>query len=190
MKKIKILLFDDIELLDFAGPLEVFSVAAHLRKDLGLQVSTIGLKEKVTISKSGLQLIPNETENTDSIDLLIIPGGIGTRQIIQNTEELSGINKLIKDSKVVASVCTGALIIGKLGYLKGLSAITHKNGIDELKKIDSSIIIDETKRFVDNGNFITSAGVSAGIDMSFYLIEKYWDYDLKVKIQNYIEYEN
>lgn len=190
MKRIKILLFDDIELLDFAGPLEVFSVAGHLRKDLGLHVSTIGLKEKITISKSRLQFIPNETENTDLIDLLIIPGGIGTRRIIQNNEELSRINKLIKDSKVVASVCTGALIIGKLGYLKGLSAITHKNGIDELKQIDSSIIINESKRFIDNDNFITSAGISAGIDMSLYLIEKYFDNGLKVKVQNYMEYEN
>ena len=190
MKKIKILLFDDIELLDFAGPLEVFSVVSYLRKDLGLLVSTIGLKDKITVSKSGLQLIPNETETSDSIDLLIIPGGIGTRQLIQNNEELIRIDKLIKNSKVVASVCTGALILGKLGYLKGLNAVTHKNGIDELKEIDSSIRIDESKRFVDNDSIITSAGISAGIDMSLYLIEKYFDKELKVKVQNYMEYES
>lgn len=81
--KIKILLFDGIELLDFAGPLEVFGVADYLKKDLSLHVSTIGLKDEITVSQTGLKLIPNETVNQDKIDILIIPGGLGTRQIIK-----------------------------------------------------------------------------------------------------------
>lgn len=188
MKIIKILLFDDIELLDFAGPLEVFSVAGYINKDFGIQVSTIGFKERFTVSKSGLQLIPNETSNNEEIDLLIIPGGIGTRQILKSEDELLQIDQLIMSSNVVASVCTGALILAKLGYLKGLKAITHKLGIEELKKLDSSILIDENQRFVDNEHIITSAGISAGIDMSFYLLEKYFGKELSVKVQEYMEY--
>ena len=188
--KIKILLFDGIELLDFAGPLEVFGVADYIKKDLGLQVSTIGLKDKITVSQTGLKLIPNETVNHDKIDVLIIPGGLGTRQIIKNDSELYQIDNLIKDSNVVASVCTGALILGKLGYLRGLKAITHKNGIDELKAIDSTIIIDETQRYIDNEHILTSAGISAGIDMSLYLISKYFGLELKTKVQKYMEYQD
>jgi transcriptional regulator GlxA family with amidase domain len=187
--KIRILLFDDIELLDFAGPLEVFGVANHVRKDLGLQVSTIGLRDIITVSKTGLKLIPNETVNRGKIDLLIVPGGLGTRQIIKNDSELLEIDNLIKNSSVVASVCTGALILGKLGYLKGLKAITHKKGIDELKLIDSSIIIDENQRYIDNEHILTSAGISAGIDMSLYLVSKYFGDDLKSEVKKYMEYQ-
>jgi transcriptional regulator GlxA family with amidase domain len=190
MKIIKILLFDDIELLDFAGPLEVFSVTDHLKKDLGLHVSTIGLKEKITVSKSKLEIIPNEIEHNGQIDLLVIPGGIGTRSIIKNDVELKQIATFIKHSKVVASVCTGALILAKLGHLNGLNAITHKNGIEELKSIDSSIVIDASKRFIDNNHVLTSAGISAGIDMSLYLVEKYFGFDLRINVQNYMEYDN
>lgn len=189
MKNIKILLFDDIELLDFAGPLEVFGVAKHIRKELGLHVSTVGLKKQIFVSKTGLELIPNEIENSEKIDLLIVPGGIGTRQIINNESELLKIEKLFEKSKVIASVCTGALILGKLGYLRNLNVITHKDGIKELVQIDPTITIDYNKRFIDNGNILTSAGISAGIDMSLYLIEKYFDVGLRSAVQEYMEYE-
>jgi transcriptional regulator GlxA family with amidase domain len=188
MKTINILLFDDIELLDFAGPLEVFSVAAYIQKDLDIQVSTISFKEQITVSKSGLKVIPNYKGHEVS-DVLIIPGGIGTRDIIKDHHQLQMIDKLIKSSNVVASVCTGALILGKLGYLKGLGATTHKNGIEELKKIDPTIRIQENVRFVDNETIITSAGISAGIDMSLYLLQKFYGEDLKEKVKSYMEYQ-
>lgn len=190
MKKIKILLFDDIELLDFAGPLEVFSVADYLDENLGLEVATIGLKSEIKVSKNGLRVIPNEIINDKKIDLLIIPGGFGTRQILNNDLELRQIDTLIKNSKIVASVCTGALVLAQLGYLKNKIAITHKNGIEELKHIDASITIDESKRFIDNDTILTSGGISAGIDMSLYLVEKYFDGNLRVNIQKYMEYNN
>lgn len=100
------------------------------------------------------------------------------------------IDHLIKNSNVVASVCTGALILGKLGYLKGLKAITHQNGIDILKDIDSTIIIDETQRYIDNEHVLTSAGISAGIDMSLHLISKYFGLELKKCVQKYMEYQD
>ena len=187
--KIKVLLFDDIELLDFAGPLEVFSVADYLNKDLGLSVSTIGFKDVITLSKTGLKLIPDENINTDVIDLLIIPGGTGTRKIINDEAELARVDEMIKNSVITASVCTGALILGKLGYLKGLTAITHKGGIRELQLLDSSIVIDESRRFVDNKHILTAAGISAGIDMSLYLVEKYFGLELKEKVREYMEYK-
>ncbi len=190
MRKINILLFDEVELLDFAGPLEVFSVADYLQPDLDLQVLTIGFEANITVTKSKIRVIPNQVNYAGEMDLLIIPGGIGTRQIITSQEPLNRIDSLIKNSKVTASVCTGALILGKLGYLRDQRAITHRKGIEELKQIDNTITIDQSQRFVDNHKFLTAAGISAGIDMSLYLVQKYFGLKLRERVQTYMEYND
>lgn len=190
MKKIKILLFDNIELLDFAGPLEVFSVVDYLDKTMGIEVTTAGFGSTITVAKSGLKVTPDETINDEATDLLIIPGGLGSRYILTDDDQLAQIDSAIKNAKIVASVCTGALILAKLGYLKERTAITHRGGIKELEEIDGSIKIDRSKRFIDNGNVLTAAGISAGIDMSLYLVEKYHGSDLKEKVQYYMEYKS
>jgi len=185
---IKILVFDDVELLDFCGPLEVFSVAGYFLDEGKLDVSTVAFKEKIIVSKSKIEIIPNGVIDDGEIDLLVIPGGMGTRPIIKDKTTLENIDKLINKSKIIATVCTGALILAKLGYLKGLTVITHKNGIKELKEIDPSINIDEGKRFIDHDKIITSAGISAGIDMSLYLVEKYFGQSFMKTVAEYMEY--
>jgi len=186
---IKILIFDDVELLDFCGPLEVFSVARYFFDQGKLDVSTVAYKEKIIVSKSKIEIIPNGVIDDGKIDLLVIPGGIGTRLIIKDKTTLGNIDKLIKKSKIIATVCTGALILAKLGYLKEMTAITHKNGIKELKEIDPSINVDESKRFIDHDKIITSAGISAGIDMSLYLVEKFFGQSLRKTVAEYMEYQ-
>lgn len=189
MKTIKILLFDGVELLDFAGPLEVFSVASYLQDEPVLHVSTIAFKNEIQVSKTGLRIIPNEIASANPTDLLIIPGGIGTRYIVKEEEELGQINKLIQNSEMTASVCTGALILGKLGYLKSLKATTHHLGIEDLRALDPSIQIDANERFIDNGQILTSAGISAGIDMSLHLVERFFSKELREDVESYMEYE-
>lgn len=189
MQKIKIIIFDDIELLDLAGPLEVFSVASELDQDRRIQVTTISFQNEVSIAKSGLVVKPHEIINDEEIDLLIIPGGIGTRSIMKSSDKLNKIDKLINKSKKIASVCTGALILAKLGYLKDRQAVTHKRNLNELGEIDSSIKIAKDKRFTDDGDFFTSGGVAAGIDMSLYLVQKFFGTELMNKTKEYMEYE-
>lgn len=189
MKKIKILLFDDVELLDFAGPLEVFLSAGYLAKELGLEVCTVAFQEAIRVAKTGLQIIPQETVVNAPIDLLIIPGGVGTRPIVKDDALLAQIDTLIQQTRVVASVCTGSLILARLGYLKGLTAVTHHLGLEELRAIDPSVTIDAQQRYIDHGRVVMSAGISAGIDMSLYLVEKYFDAELKVKVYRYMEYD-
>jgi len=187
---IKILVFDDVELLDFCGPLEVFSVTGYFMDEGKLDVSTIAFKEKIIVSKSKIEIIPNGVIDDGEIDLLVIPGGMGTRPIINDKATLENIDKLIKKSKIIATVCTGALILAKLGYLKGMTVITHKIGIKELKELDPTINVDESKRFIDHDKIITSAGISAGIDMSLYLVEKFFGQSLRKTVAEYMEYRN
>lgn len=187
---IKILLFDDIELLDFAGPLEVFTVLDYLRPDLGLKVSTIGLTDKITVSKSGLEVIPAEIRSEAEMDLLVIPGGFGTRSILKQPDNLTYIDRMFSRARFTATVCTGALILAKLGHLQNKTAITHHLGLDEMRALDGSIEIASDQRFVDEGTIITAAGISAGIDMSLYLVEKWFGKEWREKTQTYMEYKS
>ena len=122
MRTVGILLFDDVELLDFAGPLEVFSTANYIGDNDLLVVETIGLTERIKVNKSELDIKPDKViSDTLVFDLFIIPGGFGTRPIINSEETLELIDKVIANSKnwkVTATVCTGSLILAKLGYLK------------------------------------------------------------------------
>lgn len=191
LSKVKILLFDDVELLDFAGPLEVFGVAQHLANEKEkFRLGTMAFESSILVDKTGLEIIPKSLVRVEPIDLLIIPGGKGSRDIISSPERLQEIDKLIKNASHVASVCTGALILAKLGYLKNKMITTHPNGLPTIKEIDKSITCDLSQRFIENGKFITSAGISAGIDMSLFLIEKFWSKTLRTKVEEYMVYES
>jgi transcriptional regulator GlxA family with amidase domain len=189
MYKVKIFIFDGVELLDFAGPLEVFSVAAHLTaNEPVLDIETIAFKNEITVSKSGIKVTPNSTDINGPYDLLIIPGGFGTRSIINDSSVLDNVRQLISQASCCASVCTGALILGKLGFLDGLSVTTHAIGVPLLKEVSPACHIDRSKRYIDNECILTSAGISAGIDMSLYIIEKRFGRKLRQKVQEYMEY--
>ena len=188
-KTIGILLFNDVELLDFAGPLEVFTSANYLQEDDVYDVRTVGLTEEIIVNKSHLKVTPTEMiGESDGFDLFLIPGGFGTRPIITNDEILSKINQVIEASERTATVCTGSLILAKLGHLKNKKATTHHLVYDLLKKQDSSIQLTRGERFVDNDKFITSAGVSAGIDMSLYIVEQDLGQEARKTTASYMEY--
>lgn len=189
IKKVGILIFNDVELLDFAGPLQVFSAANYVDDDLLSVPMTIGTKSKVRVSKSKISITCNKRiSGRIKLDLFIIPGGFGTRSILEDKKLLTKIDKIIANSKVTASVCTGSLILAKLGYLKDKTATTHFAAVDLLQNLDETITVDRSKRYIDHGDIVVAEGVSAGIDMSFYLLEKYYGKSLSDEVRKYIEY--
>ena len=191
LKKIRILLFDGVELLDFAGPLEVFGVAHYLLGDRSeLDIKTISREKVITVSKSNIKIKANIQEENEPFDLLIIPGGVGTRSIINDKDLLSYIRMLISKAAICSSVCTGALVLAKLDLLKDVEVTTHAVGVPLLKELEPHCIINRSKRFIDRGCIITSAGISAGIDMSLYIVEKFLGSRLRKEVQDYMEYQS
>lgn len=198
MKKLKvaIFIFNDVEVLDFAGPFEVFSrtrispgVEARLTQNSApFKVFTIAKTEKPIRAIGGLKIIPTHSfANAPKIDLLIIPGGLGTRTLIKDKQLLHWICSQSKKVKRLASVCTGSLLLAKAGLLKNRKATTHWASLDLLKLIDPSIRVQKKKRFVDD-EIVTSAGISAGIDMSFYIVEKICGKKIAKETAKYMEY--
>lgn len=191
-----IFIFDQVEVLDFAGPFEVFS-RTRLSPDLESRLSDDSAPFQVfTIAKTldpitaigGLKIIPTHSfSKHPSIDILIIPGGWGTRALLKEDETLHWISSQAKKAQITASVCTGALLLAKLGLLKNRKATTHWASLDLLKSIDSSIQIQKNIRFVED-EIITSAGISAGIDMCFYLVEKICGKKVAQETARYMEY--
>ncbi len=189
IKKVGILVFNDVEILDYAGPLQVFSAANYIDSDVLKSPITIGTKSKVSVSKSKISITCNKRLSSRiKLDLFIIPGGFGTRSILEDKKLLAKIDRVIINAKVTASVCTGSLILAKLGYLSNKTATTHFAAVDLMRRLDETITVDRTKRYIDHGDIITAEGVSAGIDMSFYLLEKFYGKLLSDEVRKYIEY--
>ncbi len=188
-KTVGVLVFDDVELLDFTGPIQVLASAMSIDPDTISTVEVVGLNSPVSISKITIEMIPDFVIDDDlSYDILIVPGGVGTRALIHDEDAMQSIGGLIERSGLCASVCTGSLLLAKLGLLSGLKATTHWSAIDLMGQIDSTIDVDRTRRYYDHGRYIVAEGVSAGIDMSFYLLEKLYGPEVSAEVRRYIEY--
>jgi transcriptional regulator GlxA family with amidase domain len=188
-RTVGIFIFPDVEVLDFCGPFEVFSVAGHQVADGTFRAITIAKSPEMLRARNGLQVIPDYTwENAPPLDLLLIPGGQGTRPLIHDVPTIAWIQQQAPKAELVLSVCTGALLLAKAGLLDGLSATTHHGAIDLLKELATKTNVRTDTRVVDNGRVITSAGVAAGIDMSFHVVAKLLGNELAVKTAKYIEY--
>jgi transcriptional regulator GlxA family with amidase domain len=187
MKNVGILLFDNVEVLDFAGPFEVFSVTGQRDGDGYFKVFTTS-ENDVVEAVNGLKIMSDyRLDNHPEIDILVVPGGYGARAAIKNDQLLGWVKNISKKSEYTLSVCTGSLILAQAGLLKYLEATTHHTCYDLLEKLDDTLILKK-ERFVDNGNIITAAGVSAGIDASMYLIEKIHGEAVSKETAKYIEY--
>ncbi|MDW7668100.1 MAG: DJ-1/PfpI family protein [Bacillota bacterium] len=187
MKNVGILLFDDVEVLDFAGPFEVFSVTGQREGKGYFNVFIISEKELIK-AVNGLKIVPDyRLDNHPKLDILVVPGGYGARVAIKNNKLLKWVNEVSKNSEYVLSVCTGSLILAKAGLLNNLEATTHHTCYDLLQELDTTLKLKK-RRFIDNGKIITAAGVSAGIDASMYLIAKIHGEDVSKETAKYIEY--
>lgn len=184
-----IFLFNDVELLDFAGPYEVFSVTSELKDYNLFKVFTVTQNGQDIKSVNGLRILPDFSfENHPDIDILIIPGGVGTKSEMLKEDVLEWIKRNHSNSKITMSVCSGARLLGKLGLLDDLKCTTHHEVIEHLEEIAPKTIICRDKRFIDNGKILTSAGISAGIDLSLYIVEKLYGVDVANKTRIYMEY--
>ncbi|CAM2068261.1 DJ-1/PfpI family protein [Sulfidibacter corallicola] len=188
-KKVGILIFEDVELLDFAGPYEVFSIAGTLGRGLLARPLTIADRAPVRTS-NGLIVQPDYLlDEAPHFDILLIPGGNGTRRELHNEATLDWIRSAAEEAEFLLSVCTGSLLIAKAGLAKNKRLTTHASAFDELRAIATESQIIEGARVVDNGDLIVSAGISAGIDMAFYFLQREFGHPLATDVALQMEYD-
>ncbi len=192
-----ILLFEDVEVLDFAGPFEVFS---RTRLEPGVEsrrsdasapfnVFTIARDTRPLMATGGLEVTPGYSfADAPSIDLLVVPGGFGTRALLENDVTLDWIREVAKSAKLVTSVCTGALLLAKAGLLGGRRATTHWAALDLLASMDPTMTVEREQRVVEEDGIVTSAGVSAGIDMALTVVERFCGKEVADETARYMEY--
>jgi transcriptional regulator GlxA family with amidase domain len=172
---VAILLFPDVEVLDFAGPFEVFSVASRIHRGTEhrpFRVSTVAAERMPVPARHGLPVIANYTfEEQARADVLIVAGGI-VDQPLGDPKTLAWLSAASKEAALTASVCTGAFLLAKIGLLKGRRATTHWEDIPELRAAHPDLAVIEDVPYVDEGRIVTSAGISAGIDMSLHLVRR------------------
>ena len=174
-KIVGILLFNEVEVLDFAGPYEVFSIAtAKDSKDKLFRVITIAERKEPISARNGLKVLPDyDFFDCPKLDILIIPGGFGAEEIeIHNKTLLPWIQARANDTAIVASVCTGAFLLAEAGLLNGKKATTHWMDADRLEKDYPEILVQRNVKYVDEDPIFTAGGISAGIHLSFYLLKK------------------
>lgn len=172
VRNVGILLFEHAELLDFAGPYEAFSAAGGTTGK-HFNTFTVGQSKGVITSNNGLRCeIDYDFSDHPPIDVLVVPGGRGTRAEIDNPVVIDWIKQVAADAELTTSVCTGSFLLAKAGLLEGKSATTHWGSIARKRETFPDIEVIENIRFVDAGDVVSSAGVSAGIDMSLYVIER------------------
>jgi transcriptional regulator GlxA family with amidase domain len=191
-----ILIFDDVEVLDFAGPFEVFSRTRTVagsdsrRTDdsAPFDVFTVARTRELVRAIGGLHVAPAFAwSDAPPIDILVVPGGFGTRALLADEATLHWVRTAAARATHVTSVCTGALLLAKAGLLTGRRATTHWAGLDLLASIDPTIRVQRDERVVEDV-VVTSAGVSAGIDMAFTLVERLCGKDVADETAHYIEY--
>ena len=195
-KNVGIFIFDDVEVLDFAGPFEVFSrtrlvPGAESRRSedsAPFEVFTVARSPGPIRAIGGLQVIPTFAWDTaPAIDILVVPGGFGTRALLRHDETLAWIRRVAASASLVTSVCTGAVLLAQNGMLRGRRATTHWAAHDLLVSIDPTIELQRDVRVVVDTIF-TSAGVSAGLDMAFAVVEQLHGAEVARETARYIEY--
>ncbi len=173
-----IIIFHDVEVLDFCGPFEVFSVTRldperRREEPSPFHVVLVACSEEPITTSGGMQVIPQATfAHCPPIDVLLVPGGWGTRAAMRDEATLSFICSRAPQATIVASVCTGALLLGKAGVLENLEATTHWAALDLMADLFPKVRVNRVSHVVEQGNVITSAGISAGIDMALAIVAR------------------
>jgi len=189
-RNVGIFIFDEVEVLDFCGPFEVFSVAGKRNGLNPFNVYTVAKESGPIAARNALSINPHFSfADCPRPDILLIPGGAGTRQEMHKVEVLEWIRERSRETELLLSVCTGSLLLGKAGLLDGLTVTTHHRALAELEKAAPNSTIDSKRRFVDNGKIITSAGISAGIDMSLEVVAKLLGREQALETASYMEYD-
>jgi transcriptional regulator GlxA family with amidase domain len=191
-----ILIFENVEVLDFAGPFEVFSrtrlvpgtESRRTDESAPFEVFTVSRTGALLQATGGLSVTPTFSfASAPRINLLVVPGGYGTRPLLEDAESLDWIRRTAARARKVTSVCTGSLLLAQAGLLQGKRATTHWGALDLLASLGAGVTVDREARVVDDG-VISSAGVASGIDMSFYVVEQLFGRAVADETAHYIEY--
>ena len=188
--RIAIVLFDGAEELDWAGPWEVLATWAREWPEDGAEVYTVAESlEPVTCAK-GLRVLPDYAwEDAPAPDVVVWPGGRGTRPLLGDERVRERVRELAASGALMTSVCTGSLVYADAGLLDGRPATTHWSALDELAALGQGIRIDAEARFIDDGNVVIAAGVSAGIDMALHLVARVHSAERAREVRRYIQYD-
>jgi transcriptional regulator GlxA family with amidase domain len=178
-KRVGILVFPDVEVLDFCGPFEVFSVTRlneELRREelSPFEVLLVAEKSGTIVTTGGLKVTPDHTlDSCPPLDILVVPGGWGTRTEAKNARLLTWIGQRAKQVETLTSVCTGSMLLGEAGLLDGRHATTHWRSLQRMRESFPAVTVEEKMHVVEDGNVLTSAGISAGIDMALRVVARY-----------------
>jgi transcriptional regulator GlxA family with amidase domain len=178
-RRVGILVFDGVEVLDFCGPFEVFSVTRlneeRRREDPSpFEVLLVAQEAGVVTAAGALKVIPDVTlDSCPALDVLVVPGGWGTRREIHNAELLDWIGQRGRQVETLTSVCTGAMLLGHAGLLDGRRATTHWRSLDWMRESFPQVTVEHALHVVEDGHVLTSAGISAGIDMALRVVARY-----------------
>lgn len=193
-RTVAIYIFKDVEVLDFAGPYEVFSTASrvhqriHPQEQIPFSVQLIAAESGAIEARGGMRILPDfHYSQCPPIDVLIVPGGLVDGELGRD-DLFDWIRSLSQSAQIVASVCTGAFILAMAGLLDGLSATTHWEDIAEFSQMFPRVKVIENKRWVEEGRLLTSAGISAGIDISLHIVSRLEGQDLAQRTARQMDY--
>jgi transcriptional regulator GlxA family with amidase domain len=178
-KRVGIIIFNDIEVLDFCGPFEVLSVTRldeERRRDepSPFEVLLVAQSTEPVTTTGGMRVLPHSSfDNCPPLDILVVPGGWGTRAEMKNAVMLAFVKARAAEVETLTSVCTGSLILGNAGLLDGLRATTHWRSLGLMQQLFPKVAVDTQSHVVEDGKVLTSAGISAGIDLALRLVLRY-----------------
>lgn len=189
-----IVVFPDVEVLDFAGPFEVFSVTrldeeTRYSDSSPFDVFLVGETKDPVVATGGFRVLPTHSlETCPPLDVLVVPGGLGTRVQVGNARLIRWIREQAGRVRTVTSVCTGSFLLGQAGLLDGLRATTHWRSLDRMAQAFPSVRVEREQHVVDEGAILTSAGISAGIDMALRVVARYHGEDVARATARHMEY--
>ena len=189
-RRIGVLLFDGVEELDAVGPWEVLSAWTRQHPEDGWDAFCLSSDGHPVRSAKTLVLGAHHSfDEAPAMDVLVHPGGPGTRPMLHDRGHLDWVRRQRATVPLMASVCTGSLVYAAAGLLVGRRATTHCASLNLLSEIDPTVVTDVSSRFVDDGDLITSAGVSAGIDMALHLVARLTDAERAREVRREIQYD-
>jgi transcriptional regulator GlxA family with amidase domain len=189
-RRIGVVVFDGVEELDAVGPWEVLAHWTQQYPEDGWEAFCMSVDGAPVVGAKSLVLGAHHSfDDAPALDVLIHPGGPGTRPMLQDPDHLGWVRRLRSSVPLMASVCTGSLVYAAAGLLTGRRATTHWASLNHLSELDPTIITDVQARFVDDGDLVTSAGVSAGIDMALHLVARLTDVQRARDVRRDIQYD-
>ena len=193
-KQVGIVVFENVEVLDFCGPFEVFSVTRlneeNRREELSpFNVFLVAETKSPVTATGGMKVLPDyDLDSCPQVDILVVPGGWGTRMEMHNERLLKWIADRATKIETLTSVCTGSLLLGNAGLLDGKRATTHWRSLDWMQELFPKVIVEKQLHFVEDGALFTSAGISAGIDVSLKVVARYYGEAIARVTARHMEY--